>query len=78
MIPHQQLGELARQHQEDLRAQAHHHHLAKAAKAGRNRPSWPARGWSSLVWLGHFIAWRHNKADSDLAAGRPELASQRQ
>lgn len=66
MIPPQHLGELVRQHHLELAAQAHHAHLAKAAKAAADHPSLAARGWNSLVWLAHFVAWRHNEPSSQL------------
>ena len=36
-------------------------------------PGSPVAG-ARLLWLGHFIVYRHTEADSDLAAGQPQLA----
>lgn len=79
MIPHQHLGELVRQHHLELEAQAHHAHLTKAAKVARaGHPSLPARAWGSLVWLAHFVLWRHDESGSPVpgvASGSTRLAA---
>lgn len=76
MIPPLHYGEMVRLHQADLRAHADQAHLTTAAKAARHpHPHLFRRAWSSLVWVGRFLRYRHTEPEIAASTHRhPPLA----
>ena len=76
MIPPLQQGALVREHHRDLQARADRARLANEAKAAHaSRPHLLSRGWSSLLWVGHFFLYRHTEPETSHAPHHPLAGS---